>query len=59
MSKWDRGQVAELKHMDMPKSPTITLECLYGKHQAEILHRGTAYCRSCYDKRNLTNELVN
>lgn len=35
------------------------LECIYGKHKAELLHRGTAYCRSCYDKRNLTAELIN
>jgi hypothetical protein len=63
MNKWDRGQVqvSELKHMDMPKAPVINilLECVYGPHKADLLHRGTAYCRSCYDQRNPIGGLIN
>lgn len=37
----------------------ILVECIYGNHKADLLHRGTAYCRTCYDTRNLTGTLIN
>lgn len=33
-------------------------ECIYGKHPAELLHRGTAYCRKCYDERNPYGKII-
>ena len=52
-------QVA-LKEMPMPVAPKIVsgFECIYGKHAAEVLHRGTAYCRACYDERNPFRTLI-
>lgn len=44
---------------DIPEPKTILLECIYGSHKADLLHRGTAYCRSCYDGKNLTGTLIN
>lgn len=41
------------------KKEIILLECIYGSHKADLLHRGTAYCRACYDPRNLTGTLIN
>lgn len=45
---------------EMPKAPDLTnfFECIYGKHKAEILHRGSAYCRACYDQRNPYKQLI-
>lgn len=34
------------------------VECLYGPHKAELLHRGTAYCRTCYDEKNRLGNLL-
>lgn len=42
-----------------PTPPPILLQCIYGNHDADLLHRGTAYCRSCYDSKNLTGTLIN
>ena len=36
----------------------LNLECVYGPHQAVLLHRGTAYCRTCYDERNRLGQLI-
>lgn len=60
MSKWERGQVIEKNKPEILITPPISfLECVYGQHKAELLHKGTAYCRACYDKKNLTSELIN
>ena len=42
-----------------PKPEGFYLQCLYGPHKADLLHRGTAYCRNCYDDRNRQGILVN
>lgn len=33
-------------------------ECLICSDRAVLLHRGTGYCRRCYDKRNYENSLI-
>lgn len=48
----------KVESVEVQAKPVILLECIYGKHQANLLHKGTAYCRSCYDQRNLTGTLV-
>lgn len=59
MSKWDRGQVVVSEKPVEVIKPILILECIYGSHKAELLHRGTAYCRSCYDQRNPIGKLIN
>lgn len=39
--------------------PLLAWDCLMCEEKATVLHRGTAYCRDCYDKRNYNNTLVN
>ena len=41
------------------RKETVFMECIYGDHPAKLLHRGTAYCRECYDKKNVVGELIN
>lgn len=41
------------------KKEIIFFECIYGNHKADLLHRGTAYCRPCYDERNPIGKLIN
>lgn len=36
----------------------IAFECVFGPHKAEVLHRGTAYCRTHYDQKNRLGELL-
>lgn len=33
-------------------------ECIACDSRAVLLHRGTAYCRPCYDKRNYNGTLI-
>lgn len=49
-----------LKEMALPEPSKLVsgFECIYGKHEAEILHRGTAYCRACYDAKNPYRQLI-
>jgi hypothetical protein len=43
-----------------PKGSTFTWDCVgCTDTKATVLHRGTAYCRACYDTRNYNNTLVN
>jgi len=45
---------------DLPRlSPEfLPFECIFGRHRAEVMHRGTAYCRACYDEKNRTATLL-
>lgn len=36
----------------------MAFQCLFGPHRAELLHRGTAYCRSHYDEKNRLGQLL-
>ena len=36
----------------------LSFECVFGPHKADLLHRGTAYCRTCYDEKNRTSSLI-
>lgn len=36
----------------------LSFECIAGPHTAQILHRGTAYCRTCFDEKNRLGQLV-
>jgi len=58
-NRQEQVAVAE-KVMPMPEPQKMVsgYECLYGKHPAELLHRGTAYCRTCYDDKNLHGNLI-
>ena len=58
MKSWQDRQPIE---RELPKvQPNfLSFECIYGPHKADLLHRGTAYCRTCYDKRNPLGELIN
>lgn len=47
------------KQEEAIKKEPILLECIYGSHKADVLHRGTAYCRACYDRKNPLGELIN
>lgn len=42
-----------------PTGSTFTWDCMACKEKATVLHRGTAYCRRCYDQRNLLGTLIN
>lgn len=37
----------------------LAFECVFGPHKADLLHKGTAYCRTCYDIRNREGNLIN
>lgn len=41
-----------------PKGPNVW-GCVMGDHRADVLHKGTSYCRSCYDEKNRLGELIN
>lgn len=50
----------EEKIVETVSKPALLLECIYApSHNATLLHRGTAYCRSCYDDKNRTGNLIN
>jgi hypothetical protein len=42
-----------------PQKSVFWWTCIGCEAKATLLHRGTAYCRHCYDKRNYNNTLVN
>jgi hypothetical protein len=42
-----------------PKGSTFTWNCVSCEEKATLLHRGTGYCRPCYDRRNHNGTLVN
>lgn len=42
---------------EVPK-PTVW-ECVVCSDRAVLLHKGTAYCRPCYQKRNYEGTLIN
>ena len=37
----------------------LMFECLYGPHKADLMHKGTAYCRAHYDEKARVGELIN
>jgi len=51
MKPWGQPKQVVIER-ELPKlqPPFLPFECIYGPHKAEVLHRGTAYCRSCYDR---------
>jgi len=49
-SIWGAKEQA-VKAIEIVKREGWYLECLYGPHEANLMHRGTAYCRSCYDEK--------
>lgn len=36
----------------------LMFQCVDGNHVADVLHRGTAYCRAHYDDRNIHGKLL-
>lgn len=59
-TQWPSQQKQIEIQRELPKvQPNfLRFECIYGPHQAELLHRGTAYCRKCYDERNPYGKLI-
>lgn len=57
---FQKPQVMKEIERELPKIQPefLVFECLFGKHKAELLHRGTAYCRRCYDERARTGHLL-
>lgn len=47
---------AKIIPIETPKSGEW--ECIGCADRAVLLHRGTAYCRGCYDKRNYDGTLI-
>lgn len=49
-----------LKEIPMPEPPKLVsgYECIFCNHAANVLHRGTAYCRACYDEKNPYGKLI-
>ena len=47
-----------LPHVDPRPEPKLWWECVFCMELARILHRGTAYCRKCYDIKNQYGKLV-
>ena len=58
-TQWPQQKQIEIQR-EIPKvQPNFLMfECVYGPHKAVILHRGTAYCRRCYDERNQFGKLI-
>lgn len=55
-----RGMKTQVLVEQLPKlQPNFLMfECIYGPHNAELLHRGTAYCRACYNDKNIHGKLI-
>ena len=64
MKNWQKTPTAPVqirKEMELPVAQPnfLSFECIYGPHKADLLHRGTAYCRTHYDERNRQAQLIN
>ena len=63
MKTWPSQLVVKEREIEreMPKTEAnaLHLECVFGPHKADLLHKGTAYCRRCYDERNRLGQLIN
>ncbi len=63
-TSWPRPSEPQQKQIEiqreLPKvQPNfLRFECLYGPHNADLMHKGTAYCRSCYDEKNRLGKLI-
>jgi hypothetical protein len=58
---WTNSPVTQREiERELPKlQPNfLAFECVFGPHKADLLHRGTAYCRTCYDDRNVHGTLI-
>lgn len=50
----------KIEIIEPEQKKVLLLECIYSpSHKADLLHRGTAYCRSCYDDKNRIGTLIN
>ena len=63
MKSWmNRGETVKEREIEreIPRLQPMgwPIQCIYGPHQAELLHRGTAYCRSCYDEKCRLGKLL-
>jgi hypothetical protein len=61
--RWQQQPQTKVIHeieRELPKvQPNfLAFECIYGPHKADLLHRGTAYCRQCYDAKNPFGTLI-
>lgn len=62
MKNFQGRQLIQEIEREIPKvQPSfLSFECVYSPtHTATILHRGTAYCRPCYDDKNVHGNLIN
>lgn len=48
--------VAERIPVDSPKP--MVWECIGCPERAAVIHKGTGYCRACYERRNYEGKLV-
>jgi hypothetical protein len=55
--KFQKEKQIEIQR-ELPKLQPM-FECLYGPHKADLMHKGTAYCRSHYDEKARVGELIN
>lgn len=60
MRNWNQAVKEREIERELPKiQPNfLNFECIYGPHKADLLHRGTAYCRTCYDEKNRLGQLI-
>ena len=58
---WPKFQKQVEIQRELPKiQPNFLMfECLYGPHKADIMHKGTSYCRAHYDEQARLGELIN
>jgi hypothetical protein len=57
---WQRKEPTVLKEIEREFPRPIAMECIYSAHHtATVLHKGTSYCRACYDDKNIHGMLIN
>jgi len=60
-TEWPKIQKQVEIQRELPKlQPNFLMfECIYGPHKADVMHKGTSYCREHYAERARIGELIN
>lgn len=57
-SDYERAETAGLPEERAHTAVVLALRCVFCMEHADILHKGSSYCRKCYDDKNYVNALI-